>query len=62
MKNVLTTCMALMLVVAMNGEGLSPLRVKGNQLVDKNGQRVLLHGVMDTPNPYFNSYGPRLHG
>ena len=38
------------------GKRLLPLRVKGNQLVDKAGQRVLLHGVMDTPNPYFNSY------
>ena len=56
MKRVLTICMAWLLMAAANGEGLSPLRVKGNQLVDKRGQRVLLHGVMDTPNPYFNSY------
>lgn len=36
--------------------GLSPLHVSGNQLQNAGGQNVTLHGVMDTPNPYFNSY------
>lgn len=35
---------------------LSPLHVSGNQLQNARGQNVTLHGVMDTPNPYFNSY------
>ncbi len=35
---------------------LRPLHVDGNQLCDDAGNRVVLHGVMDTPNPYFNSY------
>jgi hypothetical protein len=33
-----------------------PLHVSGNQLKDPNGNTVVLHGVMDTPSPYFNSY------
>ena len=33
---------------------LPALHVEGNQLVDENGKTVVLHGVMDTPSPYFN--------
>ena len=33
---------------------LAPLHVNGNRLEDEQGNRVVLHGVMDTPNPYFN--------
>ena len=32
------------------------LKVSGNELVDPNGRPVTLHGVMDTPSPYFNNY------
>ncbi len=32
-----------------------PLHVDGNQLRDPQGNTVVLHGVMDTPSPYFNS-------
>ena len=35
---------------------LPPLKVSGRNLVDDNGQAVVLHGVMDTPNRYFNSW------
>lgn len=35
---------------------VTPLHVNGNQLNDQYGNKVVLHGVMDTPNPYFNSY------
>ena len=31
------------------------LHVEGKWLVDENGNKVVLHGVMDTPSPYFNS-------
>ena len=34
---------------------LSPLHVNGNRLEDEQGNRVVLHGVMDTPSPYFNN-------
>ena len=37
-------------------EGMRPLHVDGNQLVDDEGQVHVLHGVMDTPSPYFNNY------
>lgn len=33
---------------------LPPLHVDGKYLKDANGNIVRLHGVMDTPNPYFN--------
>lgn len=35
---------------------LQPLHVDGNQLKDPYGNKVVLHGVMDTPSPYFNNY------
>lgn len=35
---------------------LQPLHVDGNNLKDPYGNKVVLHGVMDTPSPYFNSY------
>ena len=35
---------------------VQPLHVQGNQFRDPYGNKVVLHGVMDTPNPYFNSY------
>lgn len=34
---------------------LSPLHVDGQELQDEQGNRVVLHGVMDTPSPYFNN-------
>lgn len=33
-----------------------PLHVDGKQLRDDEGNKIVLHGVMDTPNPYFNSW------
>ena len=34
---------------------LSPLHVEGTQLQDEQGNHVVLHGVMDTPSPFFNN-------
>lgn len=34
----------------------SRLKVEGNHLVDTEGNQVILHGVMDTPSPYFSGY------
>lgn len=35
---------------------LPSLHVEGRWLVDKHGNQVVLHGVMDTPNMYFNGW------
>ena len=35
---------------------LPTLHVEGKWLVDKHGNHVVLHGVMDTPNMYFNGW------
>ena len=61
MKRLLSLAVAVSLslasmaqVVAYNK--LQPLHVDGNQLKDPYGNTVVLHGVMDTPSPYFNNY------
>ena len=36
--------------------GLPPLHVDGRFFKDEQGNKVVLHGVMDTPNDYFNGY------
>lgn len=33
---------------------VQPLHIEGNQFKDPYGNRVVLHGVMETPSPYFN--------
>ncbi|MCQ2225042.1 MAG: carbohydrate-binding protein [Paludibacteraceae bacterium] len=39
----------------MKGFGATPpIHVEGNKLMDDCGHQVVLHGVMDTPNGYFN--------
>ena len=35
---------------------LPALKVSGKQLVDPTGKAIQLHGVMDTPNRYFNGW------
>ena len=35
---------------------LKPIHVEGKNLVTNDGQIVTLHGVMDTPSPYFNNW------
>ncbi|MBQ0023458.1 MAG: hypothetical protein KBT29_09510 [Prevotellaceae bacterium] len=42
-------------VPASTWGNLPPLHVEGNHLVDPYGNNVVLHGVMDTPSPYFNN-------
>lgn len=38
--------------------GLPPLHVDGKYFKDEQGNKVVLHGVMDTPSMWFNGYGP----
>ena len=43
----------------VRSQGVKPLptiHVEGKWLVDKHGNHVVLHGVMDTPNMYFNGW------
>lgn len=51
------SCLLVLFGVAAKAQygTLAPLHVSGNQLQDTHGNPVLLHGVMDTPNPYFNN-------
>lgn len=46
--------MAMLSMAGLAADNLPALRVQGKNLVDANGKIVVLHGVMDTPNRYFN--------
>lgn len=46
--------MAMLSMAGLAADNLPALRVQGKNLVDANGKTVVLHGVMDTPNRYFN--------
>lgn len=60
----LMACLAMMVVGKLQAQempagawgNMPPLHVEGKHLVDPYGNNVVLHGVMDTPSPYFNSY------
>lgn len=41
---------------------LKPLHQEGKNFVNSDGQAVTLHGVMETPNEYFNNHRWRLDG
>ncbi len=60
LKNILlamVTCVSSLSATAQVSYGtLPPLHVDGNYLKDPSGNKVVLHGVMDTPSPYFNNY------
>ena len=53
-KLLLSLAFALMSMAGLAADSLPALRVQGKNLVDANGKTVVLHGVMDTPNRYFN--------
>ena len=42
--------------MAQGDKPLPSLHTEGRWLVDKHGNQVVLHGVMDTPNMYFNGW------
>ena len=57
MKHILLLLVALAAVAVQARETEKPLpaiHVEGRHLVDGKGNRVVLHGVMDTPNAWFN--------
>ena len=53
-KLLLSLAFALMSMAGHAADNLPNLHVKGKNLVDSEGKTVVLHGVMDTPNRYFN--------
>lgn len=53
-KLLLSLAFALMSMAGHAADNLPGLHVKGKNLVDSEGKTVVLHGVMDTPNRYFN--------
>ena len=59
MKKLLTFIFISCLATLGWAQGVKPLpslHVEGRWLVDQHGNHVVLHGVMDTPNMYFNGY------
>ena len=63
MKRNIITWLMLLSCITIWAQGVKPLptlHVEGRWLVDKHGNQVVLHGVMDTPSSYFN--GGRWHG
>ncbi len=51
------TSLATKAQTAYDTWGQTPdLHIEGNHLVDANGMNVMLHGIMDTPSPYFCNY------
>ncbi len=63
LNRILALAIVLLLPLSLSTVGVKaqfgntpPLHVEGNQLKDPHGNTVVLHGVMDTPSPYFNSY------
>ena len=53
-KFLLSLAMTMMSLLGNAADNLPALHVEGKNLVDANGNTVVLHGVMDTPNRYFN--------
>ena len=59
MKRILLIAFITCAAVIAAAQGVKPLpalHVEGKWLVDSHGNHVVLHGVMDTPSQYFNSY------
>ena len=58
-KRLMTLLVGAVLALTAAAQGVKPLpslHVEGRWLVDTHGNHVVLHGVMDTPNMYFNGW------
>lgn len=55
-KLLISLAMVMLSMAGLAADNLPALRVQGKNLVDANGKTVVLHGVMDTPNRYFNGW------
>ena len=59
MKKILVVLVTAVISACAWAQGVMPLptlHVEGRWLVDQHGNHVVLHGVMDTPNMYFNGW------
>ena len=59
MRRLFFGLVAIFVTIMLNAQGVKPLptlHVDGKWLVDTYGNHVVLHGVMDTPNMYFNGW------
>ena len=59
MRKLFVSLVAAFISITLNAQGVKPLptlHVDGKWLVDMHGNHVVLHGVMDTPNMYFNGW------
>ena len=57
MRKMMIALAALTWSLGLSAQGVKPLptlHVEGRWLTDEHGNHVVLHGVMDTPNAYFN--------
>ena len=58
-RQLLSILLSLFAVASLTAQGVMPLptlQVEGRWLTDQHGNHVVLHGVMDTPNMYFNGW------
>ena len=55
-KIILGLAMTMVSLLGNAADNLPALHVEGKNLVDATGKTVVLHGVMDTPNRYFNGW------
>lgn len=59
MKRLISTLTFMSVAILLMAQGVKPLpslHVEGKWLMDTHGNKVVLHGVMDTPNMYFNGW------
>ncbi len=56
LTSILTLWSMAILLMAQGVKPLPTLHVEGKWLMDSHGNKVVLHGVMDTPNMYFNGW------
>ena len=58
MKKIIMMVAALAMTLSTSAQvGNAPdIKVEGNHLIDPSGNQVMLHGIMDTPSPYFCGY------
>ena len=57
-KKIIIVCLACAISLSSMAQyrTLNNLHVEGRNLKDSQGHTIVLHGVMDTPSPYFNDY------